>query len=138
MAKYQKEQEVIQAQIASHSEARQKEADNRTQAEKVTDLFAQYGEFTELTSGLLNTLIDRITVSEPYVVDGRFKQDVTIYYRYIGALEVQAHDATRFYKSEKCTQASQKRAARHRAARIAAVENEVKKDNNEKPPEKTA
>ena len=138
MAKYQKEQEVIQAQIASHSEARQKEADNRTQAEKVADLFAQYGEFTELTSGLLNTLIDRITVSEPYVVDGRFKQDVTIYYRYIGAMEVQTHDATRFYKSEKCTQASQKRAARHMAERIAAVESEVNKDNNEKPPEKTA
>ena len=138
MAKYQDEQETIQGQIASHSEARQKEDDNRTQAEKVADLFAQYGEFTELTPGLLNTLIDRITVSDPYVVEGRFKQDVTIYYRYIGALEVQAHDATRFYKSERCTQASQKRAARHMAERIAAVEKEVEINQDEKPPEKTA
>lgn len=97
-------------------------------AEKIADLFVRYGEFTELTAGLLNTLVDRITVSEPYVEDGRFKQDVTIYYRHIGAFGAVQHDATRFYKSEKCTQASQKRAARKMDERKEAVKIEATKD----------
>ena len=138
MAKYQKEQETVQKQLASYDEMRQEADDRRTQAEKVADLFAQYGDFTELTAGVLNTLIEKITVSEPYVLDGRFKQDVTIYYRYIGALDTVQHDSTRFYKSEKCTQASQQRAARQMAQRVAAVEEEVEKDQDELPAEKTA
>ena len=138
MAKYQKEQETVQKQLASYDEMRQEADDRRTQAEKVADLFAQYGDFTELTAGVLNTLIEKINVSEPYVLDGRFKQDVTIYYRYIGALDTVQHDSTRFYKSEKCTQASQQRAARQMAQRVAAVEEEVEKDQDELPAEKTA
>lgn len=138
MNKYQKEQEAVQEQITSYNEARAEEQDKRSYAKKITDLFVRYGEFDELTPGLLNTLIDKITVSEPYVVEGRFKQDVTIFYRYIGALEVVQHDATRFYKSEKCTQASQKRAARQMKERIAAVQGEAEKKQDELPPEKTA
>lgn len=137
-AKTAKEQEAVQEQITSYNEARAEEQDKRSAAEKVADLFARYGEFDELAPGLLNTLIDKITVSEPYVIDGRFKQDVTIFYRYIGALEVVQHDATRFYKSEKCTQASQKRAARQMKERIAAVQEEAEKKQDELPPEKTA
>lgn len=138
MAKYQKEQDTVQKQLASYDEMRQEADDRCTQAEKVADLFAQYGEFTELTAGVLNTLIEKITVSEPYVLDGRFKQDVTIYYRYIGALDTVQHDSTRFYKSEKCTQASQQRAARQMAQRVAAIEEAVEKDQDELPAKKTA
>lgn len=138
MAKYQKEQENVQKQLASYDEVRQEADDRRTQAEKVADLFTQYGEFTELTAGVLNALIEKITVSEPYVLDGRFKQDVTIYYRYIGALDTVQQDSTRFYKSEKCTQASQQRAARHMAQRVVAVEEEVEREKIEVPTEKTA
>jgi hypothetical protein len=138
MSKYQTEQEVVQGQISAYEEIRAEEKDKRSVAEKVADLFVQYGEFDELTPGLLNMLIDKITVSEPYVLDGRFKQDVTIYYRYIGALDTLRHDSTRFYKSEKCTQASQQRAARQMKERVAAVEAEVKKDQDALPAEEKA
>ena len=135
MEKYQNEQAVVQGQISAYEEVRAEEKDKRSLAEKVADLFVQYGEIDQLTPGLLNTLIDKITVSEPYVLDGRFKQDVTIYYRYIGALDTLRHDSTRFYKSEKCAQASQKRAARQMEQRIAAVAEEVKKDQAALPAE---
>lgn len=138
MAKYQKEQESVQAQINAYEDARTEEKDKRSKAEKIADLFVRYGEFTELTAGLLNTLVGRITVSEPYVEDGRFKQDVTIYYRHIGAFGAVQHDATRFYKSEKCTQASQKRAARKMDERKEAVKIEATKDGLILPTEEKA
>lgn len=128
MAKYQKEQENVQTQIDSLAGARAEAEDKRSKAEKAADLFSQYGEITELTKGLVNTLIDKITVSEPYVVDGRFKQDVTIYYRYIGAFGNVQRDPTRFYKSEKCVYASRQRAARQKQDRNLEVAKEAQKD----------
>lgn len=138
MDKYQKEQERLQLQLELQEEIRREAADTRSDAEKVADLFLEYGEFTELTAGVLNALVDRITVSEPYVVDGRYKQDITIYYRYIGALEVVQNDATRFYKSDKCVQASRQRAARQMQERVAAVQKEVEREQDGLPAEKTA
>lgn len=138
MGKYQAEQEELQGRLDCFYEVKQETDDTRTKAEQIADLFLQYGDFTELTPGLLNALIDKITVSEPYVADGKYKQDVTIYYRYIGAIDILRHDSTRFYKSEKCSQASQQRAARHMEQRVAAAAAEIEKDKEEGPSEKTA
>lgn len=133
MGKFQSEQRSILKQLADYENAQKNlqvvMCDRRTKAERIADLFAQYGDIEQLTPGLLNVLIDRITVSEPYVVEGRFKQDITIYYRYIGAIEVGTHDATRFYKSEECMYASQKRAARQMTARTEAALTEVESES---------
>ncbi len=138
MKKYQQEQERLQTQLESHQDLRLQAADTRSNAEKFADLFLEYGEITELSAGVLNALIDRITVSEPYVLDGRYKQDITIYYRYIGAMEVVQTDATMFYKSDKCVQVSRQRAARKKNERVAAVKDKVQRERNESLSEKTA
>ncbi|MBO4889076.1 MAG: recombinase family protein [Firmicutes bacterium] len=128
IVKYQKEQEDLRQKMDAYENANTEVANRRTKAEEVADLFIVYGEFTELTKGLLNALVDKITVSEPYIIDGRFKQDITIYYRNIGALDVVHNDATRFYKSEECMYASQKRASREKEKRVAAVLEEAARD----------
>lgn len=129
MVKFQTEQKSVIRQITAYENVRRDQdseiANRRSNAERIAALFERYGDFDELTPGLINTLIDKITVSEPYVVEGRFKQDITIYYRFIGALDVGTHDATRFYKSEECTVASKKRAARQMKDREEAAKAEL-------------
>ncbi len=128
MAKYQKEQELLEKQIKPLEQA-QKEAVSRiSDAERIAALLEQYADFDTLSPAMLNALIDRIEVSEPEVVDGKYEQQITIHYRFVGVIQPIVHDATRFYKSAKCTQASQQRAARQQKERIAAVAQEVEDD----------
>lgn len=128
MLKYQKEQEDIQKQIDAIESLNKAYTDKRTEAEKLADLFEQYGDIDTLTAPLLNTLIDHIDVSDPEVVDGQFKQKITISYRFVGAIASIVSNSTRFYKSDKCAQASQKRADRQKQDRIAAVAEVVERD----------
>ena len=128
LGKYQAEQDQLKKKLEAYDQLKEKSADLRSKAERIADLFEQYGDFEELTSGVLNALIDKITVSEPYVEDGRYKQDLTIYYRFIGAIGTTHYDAHRFYKSEKVKEASDKRAARHRKEREEEIRAEMQKD----------
>ncbi len=126
MEKYQNEQERLNTQIKLLEEMSQESKDCRSNAEKIAELLEEYSEIEELNAGILNALIDQVTVSEPYIVDGGYKQDVTIYYRFIGALETKTNDPTRFYKSRKSTQAAQERAAKRMKERTEAVLKESK------------
>ena len=57
-------------------------------AEKWVELIKQYSNPTELTTELLNTLIEKIVVHEALKSpDGCRKQKVDIYYRFIGKID---------------------------------------------------
>ena len=57
-------------------------------AEKWVELINQYASPTELTTELLNTLIEKIVVHEAVKSpDGYRKQKVDIYYRFIGKID---------------------------------------------------
>lgn len=129
IGKYQDEQEQLKTKLRTYDQLKEKSADLKMKAERIADLFEQYGEIKELTRGVLTALVDKITVSEPYVEDGRYKQDLTIYYRFIGAVGTAHYDAHRFYKSDKVQEASEKRAARHRKEREDAIHEEMQKDS---------
>ena len=57
-------------------------------AEKWVELIKQYSNPTELTTELLNSLIEKIVVHEAVKSpDGCRKQKVDIYYRFIGKID---------------------------------------------------
>ena len=53
-------------------------------AKRFAKLVETYTNITEMTEGLLHTLVDKIVVHEKEVVDGEIIMRVDIYYRFIG------------------------------------------------------
>lgn len=86
-AKYESEQQEL--------EARLEEIEAELTAKRLTDegldsfaaAISRFKGITELTAAIINTLIDRITVSEPQRnQDGVVEQRVKIYYKFVGPL----------------------------------------------------
>jgi len=86
--KYEKEQLEI--------ESRMKIIDAELQSKKTTDtgvtdflaLIKNYQGITKLSASILNSLIDKITISERINnADGQLEQTITIYYKFVGCLD---------------------------------------------------
>lgn len=86
--KYEKEQLEIESRI--------KVIDTELQSKNTTDtgvtdfltLIKNYQGITKLTAPILNSLIDKITVSERIKnTDGQLEQTITIYYKFVGCLD---------------------------------------------------
>ncbi len=114
-AKYQAEQKDLQDRMAVFEAASASLKDRRSQAEKVAESLAKYSDFDELTHEMLYSLIDRIEVFDPQVIDGRLEQVIKVFYRFVGVIEPVEFDATRFYKSGEVTCITGRRAARKSA-----------------------
>ena len=50
------------------------------------ELIQEYTDVKELDRTILSELVDKITVSETKIVDGEKTVDITIYYRFVGAI----------------------------------------------------
>ena len=84
--KYESEQSDLERKIATIKDSLEKECVATQNAEMWVEQMKSYASITELSAPLLNTLIDRITVSEPEVVDGQKFQTVNIFYKFIGCI----------------------------------------------------
>ena len=93
--KYEEEQLAIESRLeqieAVLAEKRSRDDEIQCFANSIqsfTDAILKYGCITELTSTIVNALIDKITVSERRVnEDGDIEQSITIYYKFIGAVD---------------------------------------------------
>ena len=86
--KYQKEQEELDTKIGQLHEAVETAAQAAVDTEKWIGLMKQYANPTELTTELLNTLIEKILVHEAAKgEDGSREQEVEIFYRFIGKID---------------------------------------------------
>ena len=86
--KYQKEQETLAQTIEALQQQLAQERQETADAEKWIALIKQYASPTELTSELLNALIEKILVHEAVKdEDGSRVQEVEIYYRFIGKID---------------------------------------------------
>lgn len=82
--RYEDEQAQLEREIAE-LKARQEESSNdRSNIEQFSKLVKEYAGIEKLTAALLNTLIEKITVSEPKDADGEQIQEIKIYYKFIG------------------------------------------------------
>ncbi|MPN53368.1 hypothetical protein SDC9_201032 [bioreactor metagenome] len=50
-------------------------------------MIKQYADTIELDAVMLNELIEKITISEPEIIDGERIQTVSIFYKFVGCIE---------------------------------------------------
>ena len=72
-------------QLISEASHAQREADN---IQKWSDMIRRYLALQELDRETVEELIDHIEIGERSVIDGQKHQDVTIYYRFVGAVKL--------------------------------------------------
>ena len=86
--KYQAEQQEIDEKISQLRAAMEKEHQTVEDAEKWVNLVKQYEYPTELTTELLNALIEKILIHEPVKLASGYKdQEIEIFYRFVGKLD---------------------------------------------------
>ena len=86
--RFQTEQQELETKIRELQEALSSMEQTESDAGKWVELIKQYSNLTELTTELLNTLIEKIVVHEAVKSpDGCRKQKVDIYYRFIGKID---------------------------------------------------
>ena len=61
---------------------------NKNDASAWLELIRNYTDIQELDSVVLGDLIEKITVSEAQVIDGVKHVEITIYYRFVGAVTI--------------------------------------------------
>ena len=88
----------------------------------------RYGDISELTPEILNMLVEKIVVYEPRAVDGVMRQQLDVYYRYIGVIKLVDYGSTSYYKHGEVMNAAKKREKVKMEKRIAAVKEEVQND----------
>ncbi|MDR0918749.1 MAG: DUF4368 domain-containing protein, partial [Oscillospiraceae bacterium] len=83
--KYEKEQNQLQNWISEIENILSAEDKSKQNVSDFTLEIQKYADIIELTSEILNRLIDKITIGEKYTgEDGEIHQNITIYYKFIG------------------------------------------------------
>ena len=83
---YQKEQQEVQARIGSVEEQIKRIEANQCDTDSWIRLIRNYTRITKLDRTVLSELVEKITVGEAKEIDGKKVTDVTIYYRFVGAV----------------------------------------------------
>ena len=86
--KYQLEQIELDEKIKMLKEALAESRQTVDDAKKWIAVVKQYSEPTELTTELLNNMIEKIVIHEAIKYDGGFReQKIEIYYRFVGKID---------------------------------------------------
>ena len=86
-AKYEQEQAELEERIRAAEQVMAEARAENENTKRFAELIRQYASIRELDAGVLNTLIDHITVGEAEMVNGVLEQKVTIYYNFIGSIQ---------------------------------------------------
>jgi len=94
MADYMKELSEVKAQIADDEQALSAMREDADRADQFLAVVRRYTVFTELTGEILNAYIERIEVHEKEKSPGSTKQQVDIYFKFIGAFPIPMPEPT--------------------------------------------
>jgi DNA invertase Pin-like site-specific DNA recombinase len=86
LAEYEKEQMDIQLKIEDRQNEINEIKTNRKDTDSWVKLIQNYTKIKELDRMVLSELVDKITVGEAKEVNGHKTTDITIYYRFVGAV----------------------------------------------------
>ncbi len=86
-AHYEQEQETNEEKLAELEKQYKAKTAAVTNAEQFTESLAQCVGMKELTASVLNTLIEKIEVHNPVMVNGVKEQKLTIYYKFVGQID---------------------------------------------------
>ena len=83
---YEKELSDVQVKFSSTEQQIKKLKDNQRDTDSWIKLIRNYTRIEKLDRTVLGELVDKITVGEAREVDGNKVTDITIYYRFVGAV----------------------------------------------------
>ena len=93
-AEYEQEQSALEESIAkAKSELAEFEADT-VRVDKFMELARKFTDFSELTTPMINEFVDKILVHEAERVNGERVQEVEIYLKFIGKIEIPVQEPT--------------------------------------------
>ena len=86
-AHYEQEQDANEEKLAELEKQHKAKSEAVTNAEQFTESLAQCVGMKKLTASVLNTLIEKIEVHNPVMVNGVKEQKLTIYYKFVGQID---------------------------------------------------
>ena len=86
-AHYEQEQEANEEKLIELEKQYQAKSAATANAEQFTESLAQCVGMKKLTASVLNTLIEKIEVHNPVMVNGVKEQKLTIYYKFVGQID---------------------------------------------------
>lgn len=86
LSEYETEQETVAKRITEFEKSISESENSKIDLSAWMELIKNYTKIKKLNRTILSELIDKITVGETQVVDGEKVVDITIYYRFIGAI----------------------------------------------------
>ena len=86
-AHYEQEQETNEEKLTELEKQYQAKSAATANAEQFTESLAQCAGMKKLTATVLNTLIEKIEVHNPIMVNGVREQKLTVYYKFVGQID---------------------------------------------------
>lgn len=86
--KYESEQKSLEKKIEEIKAEIERLSANRQDASAWLELIKNYADIQELDRIVLGELVEKITVGEAQIIDGVKNIDITIYYRFVGAVRL--------------------------------------------------
>lgn len=86
-AHYEKEQDANEEKLSELERQHKAKSVAVTNAEQFTESLAQCAGMKKLTATVLNTLIEKIEVHNPVMVNGVKEQKLTVYYKFVGQID---------------------------------------------------
>ena len=86
-AHYEQEQDANEEKLSELERQHKAKSVAVTNAEQFTESLAQCAGMKKLTATVLNTLIEKIEVHNPIMVNGVREQKLTVYYKFVGQID---------------------------------------------------
>ena len=86
-AHYEQEQDANEEKMSELERQHKEKSAAVTNAEQFTESLAQCAGMKKLTATVLNTLIEKIEVHNPVMVNGVKEQKLTVYYKFVGQID---------------------------------------------------
>ena len=86
-AHYEQEQDASEKKLSELERQHKEKSATVTNAEQFTESLAQCAGMKKLTATVLNTLIEKIEVHNPVMVNGEKEQKLTVYYKFVGQID---------------------------------------------------
>ena len=86
-AHYEQEQDANEEKLAELERQHKEKSATVTNAEQFTESLVQCAGMKKLTATVLNTLIEKIEVYNPVMVNGVKEQKLTVYYKFVGQID---------------------------------------------------
>ena len=86
-AHYEQEQDANEEKLSELERRHKEKSAAVTDAEQFTESLAQCAGMKKLTATVLNTLIEKIEVHNPVMVNGVKEQKLTVYYKFVGQID---------------------------------------------------